>query len=202
MSQVFLNYRISSYVMKSGERYCLLVDKSVGMPLYYPNLYITTQVRNSSKSVAAMESALTGLNVLLTFCDLKKFNLELRILEGNFFELNELDDFSDFCQQKFGSTSADQSQKLVTPIRQRDRKRLSRKVGLPSQYMRITYAAKYIDWLSQHLLSAEKYRESKSGIERMIRGLNSRRPNHKGRNITKSEKGLSKEQVVLTSVQN
>ena len=132
MSQVFLNYRISSYVMKSGERYCLLVDKSVGMPLYYPNLYITTQVRNSSKSVAAMESALTGLNVLLTFCDLKKFNLELRILEGNFFELNELDDFSDFCQQKFGSTSADQSQKLVTPIRQRDRKRLSRKVGLPS----------------------------------------------------------------------
>jgi integrase len=197
MSTVFLNYQIKSFIMKSGERYCLLADKSVGIPLYLPNLYITTQVRNSSKSVAAMESALTGLNVLLTFCDGQGVNLELRLLKREFFEPHELDAFRDFCQQKFVSRRVDQSKKLVTPIRKSGRKRPSQKASLPSEYMRLTYAAKYIDWLSQHLLSAEKYRESKSAIERMIQGLNTRRPNHKGRNITKREKGLSKEQVAL-----
>jgi len=31
-----------SFIMESGERYCLLVER--GMPLYYPNLYVTTQI--------------------------------------------------------------------------------------------------------------------------------------------------------------
>ena len=51
---------IKSFVMNSGERYCLLVDHDTGLPLYNPNLYVTTQVRNRSLSYSAMESALGG----------------------------------------------------------------------------------------------------------------------------------------------
>jgi hypothetical protein len=58
----FRKFQTKSFVMQSGERYCLLFDKTAGMPLFYPNLFVTTQVRNQSNSVAAMESALSGNN--------------------------------------------------------------------------------------------------------------------------------------------
>ena len=76
--------------MQSGGRYCLLLDKATGMPLYYPNLYATTQVRNNSNSVAAMESALSGVNVLLSFCDEREISLSERFLKREFFTLGEL----------------------------------------------------------------------------------------------------------------
>jgi hypothetical protein len=53
--------RIKSFILQSGERYCLLVDSASGAPLYYPNLLVTTQIRNNSLSLAAMETTLTAL---------------------------------------------------------------------------------------------------------------------------------------------
>lgn len=37
---------VDSFMFENGERYCHIVNKNTGEPLYYPNLYITTQVRN------------------------------------------------------------------------------------------------------------------------------------------------------------
>ena len=58
MAQLVKNTRVKAFVMGSGERYCLLFDAQTRHPLYYPNLYVTTQVRNNSLSLAAMETAL------------------------------------------------------------------------------------------------------------------------------------------------
>lgn len=55
--------RIKSFIMKGGERYCLLVNSATGLPLYYPNLFLITQVRNKSLSTSAMESSLAALSV-------------------------------------------------------------------------------------------------------------------------------------------
>ena len=67
MDELKLKYRIKTFIMQSGERYCLLIDRTTGTPLYYPNLYVTTQIRNNGKSVAAMESALSSINVFLSY---------------------------------------------------------------------------------------------------------------------------------------
>ncbi len=42
--------RVRSFVMQSGERHCLVIDRKSGVPLYAPNLFLTTQVRNASLS--------------------------------------------------------------------------------------------------------------------------------------------------------
>ena len=42
---------VDSFMFENGERYCHIVNKNTGEPLYYPNLYITTQVRNRSESI-------------------------------------------------------------------------------------------------------------------------------------------------------
>jgi len=45
---------VKTFVMESGERYCLLIDKNNGLPLFYPNLFLTTQVRNRSLSYSSI----------------------------------------------------------------------------------------------------------------------------------------------------
>lgn len=38
------------FVSDNGERLKALVNKESGLPLFYPNLYITSQIRGSSQS--------------------------------------------------------------------------------------------------------------------------------------------------------
>ena len=196
----FRNYRITGFVMQSGERYCLLLDKTTGMPLYYPNLYVTTQVRNNSNSVAAMESALSGVNVLLSFCDEREISLPERFLKREFFTLGELDAIRDYCQQRFVKGGADSSEEVVS-ITRKIKQRPARKTGLASEYMRLTHIAKYTEWLATILLTGEIDRTTSLDIAKMKKGFESRRPSGKGRNQLGREKGLTREhEAVLLDV--
>lgn len=182
--------------MKSGERYCLLIDKATGLPLYYPNLFVTTQVRNNSQSVAAMESALSGINVLLSFCDERGIDLPSRFLKREFLALHELDAVRDYCQQSFRKART-KAPEVEAPIDRKGRQKPSPKAGLASEYMRLTHAAKYTEWLAKTLLSTANDRHSTIEIAKMKKGLESRRPAKKGRNQVVREKGLSKEKVAI-----
>src|ERR1035437_6997407 len=96
-----LKYSIKTFIMKSGERYCLLIDSATGIPLFYPNLYVTTQIRKNSLSVSAMETALASINVFLSYCDDEDLDLEKRFLRRQFFTLSEIDGIRDHCQKRF-----------------------------------------------------------------------------------------------------
>lgn len=192
----FRNYRVTGFVMQSGERYCLLLDKATGMPLYYPNLYVTTQVRNNSNSVAAMESALSGVNVLLSFCDEREISLSERFLKREFFALGELDAIRDYCQQSFAKGGADSSEEVVS-ITRKIKQRPARKTGLASEYMRLTHIAKYTEWLGTILLTGQIERKTSLDIAKMKKGFESRRPSGKGRNQLGREKGLTREQEAV-----
>lgn len=189
------NYRIKSFVMRGGERYCLLVDRESSMPLYYPNLYVTTQVRNRSSSVAAMESALSGINVLLSFCDERQIDLTDRFLKREYFLLHELDAIRDYCQQDFSRRPRRLGQGVV-PFN-RGKSEAPRKTGLANEYMRLTHIAKYVEWLAKSLLTGVVERGVTLEIAKMKKGLESLRPSSKGRNHTGREKGLSREQEAV-----
>ena len=72
--------------MNSEERYCLLIDSDSDLPLFYPNLYVTTQIRNKSLSYSAMEATLSSISVLISFLDAQNEDIEKRIREGLFFK--------------------------------------------------------------------------------------------------------------------
>jgi integrase len=186
-------FQIKSFVMQSGERYCLLVDKTSGMPLFYPNLFVTTQVRNKSNSVAAMESALSGINVLLSFCDEHRIDLTDRFLMREFFSLGEMDAIRDYCQQDFSKRSIE-SLENIRSINSKARQKPTRKTGLASEYMRLSHIAKYVEWLATILLEGAVDRKTTLDIAKMKKGFESRRPSGKGRNQLGREKGLTKEQ--------
>lgn len=188
-------FQIKSFVMQGGERYCLLVDKTTGMPLFYPNLFVTTQVRNKSNSVAAMESALSGINVLLSFCEERSIDLTARFLKRKFFLLGEMDAIRDYCQQNFGKRLIESPQN-VRAITSKVKQKPTRKTGLANEYMRLSHIAKYVEWLATILLEDGADRETTLNIAKMKKGFESRRPSGKGRNQVGREKGLSKEQEI------
>lgn len=190
------SYRIKSFVMKSGERYCLLVEKVSGLPLYYPNLFVTTQVRNKSLSVAVMEQALAAINVLLTFCDERQLDLEARFRKREFFELHELDAIRDHCQLHFARESVGTSGNVI-PLLPKGRPKRRKATGLANEYMRLTHIGKYVKWLADTLLSSAKDQPTTRAINAMQEGLESRRPANKGRNQEGHEKGLTKQQVSI-----
>ncbi len=182
--------------MQGGERYCLLVDKDSGVPLYYPNLYVTTQVRNRSNSVAAMESALSGINVLMSFCDERKLNLTERFLRREYFSIHELDAIRDYCQLRFIKRRAD-FRLSVIDVNSKVKLGAKQNTGLANEYMRLTHIAKYVEWLATILLSGQIEKQTTLDIARMKKGFESRRPSGKGRNQFGREKGLSREEEAI-----
>lgn len=71
------NYRVTTFVMDSGERYCMEVDRASGLPMYYPTLFLTTKIRNKDNAFSATLAAANNLVLLLRFLDSRSINLEL-----------------------------------------------------------------------------------------------------------------------------
>lgn len=180
-----------SFVMSTGERYCLLVS-SAGLPLFYPNLYVTTQVRNRSQSYSAMESALGGISVLHRFLDQNGENLEKRFREGQFLEDSEMDAIRDFCQLSFRRGSGARNSAVV-PLK--GRKVSIEHVSAETVYVRLTVIAKYVRWLAEQITGTSADKAATLKIARMEQILKSRRPVKKSRNAETDVKGLTDEQL-------
>jgi integrase len=181
-----LGYRTQGFVLQDGERYCLLVDPDSGMPLFYPNLFVTTQVRNRSLSAASMDAASTAINVLLTYCAGRGIDLESRIRRRHLFNPAELDAIRDECQKRRGKHGS----AAVVPIRGR---KARQRVGAGSEYTRLTHVANYLRWLSYTLLGSTVDGAIARQIDLVHRGLISRRPI--GRSSAAAKSGPTPEQV-------
>lgn len=181
-----------AFVMESGERYCLLLDSS-GLPSYYPNLYVTTQIRNRSQSFSAMESTLSGISVLERFLDEQGENIELRFHEGKFLDESELDAIRDYCQIKFRSRTIQEDPNGVFTL---DELQWSDdQVSSETEYARLTVIAKYLKWLAGQVVGVSRDRLLMLQIDKMEKALKSRRPVRKNRNAEVDMKGLSGEQL-------
>ena len=94
-------YRLVRCRWQTGERYCLLVDAETGLPPWWPTLFITTQLRTASKSVATMETALRSIQILLAYADEHGISLEDRVLAREHLALHEVHGLADWAQQSF-----------------------------------------------------------------------------------------------------
>ncbi|WP_426662439.1 hypothetical protein [Rhodanobacter aciditrophus] len=134
------------------------------MPLFYPNLFVTTQVRNRSLSAASMNAASAAINVLLTYCSERGVNLESRIRERRFFSPAELDTIRDECQKRRSKHGG----AAVAPFRGR---KATQRIGAGSEYARLTHVANYVRWLSHTLLGSAIDTVAARQIDQVHRGL-------------------------------
>jgi integrase len=186
---------IKTFVMESGERYCLLVDDLSGLPLFYPSLFITTQSRNRSLSYSAMESTLSGISVLLKYIEEREENIEDRFQKSDLFKEHELDALRDFCQIKFRVQTPKQGSNRIFTLS--ELRNIDDKVSSQTEYVRLTVIAQYTKWLAELLIGSNKDKLTILQIGKMEKGLKARRPVKKNRNTDRDEKGLDKKQIAL-----
>jgi integrase len=185
-------YGVTRFAMDSGERNCLVVEHSNGLPLFYPNLYLTTQLRNRSVALATMEAEASHLVVLLRYLDRRGIDLELRFTEKQFFKDYELDDLRDFTQRKLRKLPADVPSSSMFSLEELEES--TEQVSNGTQYVRLTAITNYLGWFAKHLLvNAE--RGVVEHINEMCAQIKARRPEKKGRNNDRREKSLSDEQL-------
>jgi integrase len=185
---------VKTFVMGSGERYCLLVDDHFGLPLFYPNLFITTQVRNRSLSYSTMEAALGGVSVLLRYMEERGESLEKRFQKAELFKEHELDAIRDFCQIKFRSQTNEDSNGMFNLSELRE---LDEKVSSQTEYVRLTVIAQYTKWLAEQFIGSSKDRTAVLQLGKMEKGIKARRPVKKNRNAIGGKQCLDKDQLAL-----
>ena len=192
-------YKMVPCRFKEGERYRLLVDGDTGVPLWHPNIYITTQVRNASRAVSTMESRLRAIKVLLNFCVDANINLEELIRSGQFLSDAQLQRLRDYCQRDFeasekeeekpvGRTSLDSVLLIKQPALPR--------VAITYEYQRLTYVANYLGWYARNLHAGRPPAATENQIDRMIKSILNLRPRLK-RSATKQDKALQDSQFDL-----
>ncbi|MGV6826096.1 MAG: tyrosine-type recombinase/integrase, partial [bacterium] len=183
---------ISRYVMDSGERSCLVVDRSTGLPLYYPNLYLTTQLRNRSVAFATIEAEACHIVVLLRYLDLRNVDIETRFSKKQFLIGHELDDLRDFTQRKQRKFPSEVSNDSMFSIEELQESVES--VTNSTQYARLTAVANYLSWFARYLLDTAE-QEVTEQIDAMSGQIKVRRPQKKRRNDEGVDKSLSDNQL-------
>ncbi len=182
------NYRVTTFVMDSGERYCMVVDRVSGLPMYYPTLFLTTQIRNKGNAFSTTLAAANNLVLLLLFLESRDINLEQRFLTKDFFKPHELDDLRDFAQCKQGRMP---SKALSNPWLDDE---LTNIVDNGTQHSRLTTFANYLRWYAMHILKMPEL-DVVEQINAMAEQIKTRRPSKQGRNGDSQDKSLSDVQL-------
>ena len=84
-------------VMNQGERVPLLLDDQ-GLPLFYPTLFATAQLRNAGAAVNTIRNALTHIQVLLRWEMQEGRNLVDEFTGGTFLSLPDIVSLRDFAK--------------------------------------------------------------------------------------------------------
>ncbi|WP_367598302.1 tyrosine-type recombinase/integrase [Pseudomonas fulva] len=171
--------KVKNFTFREGERSCVVIGGG-GMPLYYPNLYLTTQVRNSSRSSSTLTNSAGHLCAFLQAMDEAGVDLLARMSAGYVLELFEVEALRGAFQRRL----------LDQPEKKHGVSFFSVRVTVSKEVMhaRVGVATKYIDWLAKQYLRAPRDPDE---LARIIQALKELRPINKKRNTIKRKRGLS-----------
>ena len=166
----------------------MVVDRFSGLPVYYPTLFLTTQIRNRGDAFSTMLAAASNLVMLLRFVESRGINLEQRFLTKDFFKPHELDDLRDFAQRKQGKKP------LMAPSSPWLEDTTIDTVANGTQHSRLTTFANYLRWYAMHILKMPEL-EVVEKINAMAEQIKTRRPSKKDRNSDFQDRSLSDVQL-------
>ncbi|EPA94412.1 site-specific integrase [Pseudomonas sp. G5(2012)] len=152
---------------ESGERFAILIDE-FGMPLYYPALYVTAQMRGASLSINTIDNALSALKAMYAWQNYYGLDLESRFKRSELLVGHEIHSLRDFMQKPMSSMWPSAG-KVVAIRGKQDR------VAKDNQYNRMSVIAEYVGFLAGrlHPVTATSAHE----IAAMVAQVKANRPN-------------------------
>lgn len=192
---------VRTLITPSGERLPILLDRSTGMPVFYPNLYVLTELRQTNRASATMERALREIAVLYDYLYDTGIDLDDRLREGSLLSLGEIDGLARHCRQTINPSRGGESGRRVHARSFGEKEFvLSRPVSQTTAANRLRTIHAYLSWLIAVRLSTIQQREVfRTKLEQMrenvLPALRARIPVSKGRNTLNLRQGLAPELV-------
>lgn len=179
-----MSYKIKKFVMSNGERGCLVLDKETQLPVYYQNLYLTTNVRNRSATASTMEIVATNLLILSNYMKSRNINIIDRIESKVFLTVAEIDDLIRYAKQRF-------DKQKITNIRLIKREQVAKRTF----GYRIHVFSNYLNWLCG-LIHSIKEIHANYEVDTFIENLRAHLPRNKKLSMNdRKDKSLSEEEI-------
>lgn len=170
--------------MSNGERGCLILDKETQLPVYYQNLYLTTNVRNRSATASTIEIVATNLLILSNFLKSRNINIINRIEIKGFLSVAEVDDLIRYARQRF-------DKQKITNVRVIKMEQVAKRTFS----YRIHVFSSYLNWLCG-LLHSIKGIHARYEVESFIESIRAHLPRNKSLSVNnRKDKSLSEEQI-------
>ncbi len=174
--------RLSIHVLPGGERAPMLHDDH-GLPLFYPTLFATTQLRNAGAAVNTIRNKLADVEVLLHWERQHGRDLISEFAQGNFLSVADVVSLRDFAKlnmrgQLPDSSKAGTSKGGVTYFLESKvaSSHAQAAVGGQQHYNRISTLADYLEFTAAVVTQHRNSPQIAQDIERMARTIRKHRP--------------------------
>lgn len=197
-------------MLASGERLPVLVDRTVGEPLFEPTVYTVSELRARNQASNSIEAALRAVMILYIFMELRHIDLERRLQEGKVLGLGEVEELVRLCRlpmKELSALLADGEVGVPAPARGASLEKHRMKLvaakngnGVTSAASRVRYIRDYLGWLvesylSKHSLDRQSLLLLESAGKRTTDAFNVRIPSSAGRNTIGGREGIGQEAV-------
>ncbi|TBP36154.1 site-specific integrase [Klebsiella quasipneumoniae subsp. quasipneumoniae] len=155
--------RVKRFRFSSGESSSILLGDD-GMPMLYPNLFMTINHRNNSDAASTCFKVLENIKYLYEICEFIGLDIEERSKTGNFLKKNEMETLVKWSKRTvaaFREHVGKCKKKHVLQLNPNVRKIESARANIVvedegdisshTSYMRVTCFANYIGWLDNYL---------------------------------------------------
>lgn len=185
-----LTFKIQTLLLPDGERMPLLHGPDL-QPLYYPTLFITSQVRNAGRAANSVSAQLGSIKRLYTWATLRNVDLEERLALGDYFRDFEVEDLSRFVCEKQRRAFRGQT---TAPSTLRSEKLHDGRLKAQSKYRHLMYLSSYLRWLSERLVEARSGHidhGARAEICAMVAALSARKPRKASSSRLSARTGLT-----------
>ncbi|ACT73356.1 site-specific integrase [Escherichia coli] len=179
-----MGYKVKKFIMSSGERGCLILDKKSNLPTYYQNLFLTTDIRNRGATASTMEIVATNLLIFSNFLDGRGIDIIERVELKKYLSVAEIDDLVRYVKQRFDR------QKIIN-IKSTNYRFIAKRTFS----YRIHVFSRYLKWLCG-LVHSSKGIHAKYEVDVFIESIRAHIPRNSSLNMNEiSEKSLNEEEI-------
>ncbi|EEW2947376.1 site-specific integrase [Escherichia coli] len=179
-----MGYKVKKFIMSSGERGCLILDKKSNLPTYYQNLFLTTDIRNRGATASTMEIVATNLLIFSNFLDGRGIDIIEKVELKKYLSVAEIDDLVRYAKQRFDR------QKIIN-IKSTNYRFIAKRTFS----YRIHVFSRYLKWLCG-LVHSSKGIHAKYEVDVFIESIRAHIPRNSSLNMNEiSEKSLNEEEI-------
>ena len=169
---------LSVHVLAEGERVPMLHDEQ-GLPLFYPTLFATSQLRNAGAAVNTIRNKLADLVVLLRWERVNARDLIAEFRSGRFLTVADIVSLRDFAKLDMRSIAGGPKEGAVVVDfleAQVASSRVQAAIGGQQHFNRISTFADYLEFTASVVTQHQNSPRAAQEIARMARTIRKHRP--------------------------